>query len=311
MADPKIVNPHDSFFHAAMEHPPVAIDFLNHHLPEKIRQGLDVESLRLLPTTYVDTNLRNRFSDVVFHCKLADKPAYIGILVEHQSKPDKLLQLRVMQYLFGLLNSINRRQPGQLLPAVYTLVFYHGKETPYPYSLNLLDCFDDPLNIMDDVFQRPLSLIDVNQLSDEELLQQKWVGPVSMKHIRAENITPYAMAIFEALTRWPLDHPETVELLKLLLNYLFNVGNISDVDAFIEVDMNRLSGPIRSEVMTIAEKLREKGMQEGERKGEQKGLEKAALMMLREGVEMAFIAKVTSLSVADIERLQASLEVRD
>ncbi len=51
-------------------------------------------------------------------------------------------------------------------------------------------------------------------------------------------------------------------------------------------------------------------MQEGERKGEQKGLEKAALMMLREGVEMAFIAKVTSLSVADIERLQALLEVR-
>ncbi len=138
---------------------------------------------------------------------------------------------------------------------------------------------------------------------------------MAFKHIRAENITPYAMAIFEALTRWPLDHPETVELLKLLLNYLFNVGNINDVDAFIEVDMNRLSGPIRSEVMTIAEKLREKGMQEweqkGEHKGEQKGLEKAALMMLREGVEMAFIAKVTSLSVADIERLQASLEVRD
>ncbi len=162
-----------------------------------------------------------------------------------------------------------------------------------------------PLNIMDDVFQRPLSLIDVNQLSDEELLQQKWVGPVSMafKHIRAENIKPYAMAIFEALTRWPLDHPETVELLKLLLNYLFDVGNINDVDAFIEVDMNRLSGPIRSEVMTIAEKLREEG--------EQKGLEKAALMMLREGVEIAFIAKVTNLSVADIERLKATLKNGD
>ncbi len=63
--------------------------------------------------------------------------------------------------------------------------------------------------------------------------------------------------------------------------------------------------------MTIAEKLREKGMQEGERKGEQKGLEKAALMMLREGVEMAFIAKVTNLSAVDIERLRTLLTDSD
>ncbi|MEJ2417991.1 MAG: Rpn family recombination-promoting nuclease/putative transposase, partial [Exilibacterium sp.] len=53
----------------------------------------------------------------------------------------------------------------------------------------------------DTLFQ-PLPLIDVNQLSDEELLQQQWVGPVAMalKHIREADMTPYALRILDALT---------------------------------------------------------------------------------------------------------------
>ncbi len=113
MADTKLVSPHDSLFQAAMEHRPVAINFLDYHLPKKIRQALDIESLSLLPTTYVDTKLRKRFSDVVFRCNLAEKPAYIAIVTEHQSTPDKLLPFRVTQYVFGLLNSINRKHPDQ------------------------------------------------------------------------------------------------------------------------------------------------------------------------------------------------------
>ncbi len=86
--------------------------------------------------------------------------------------------------------------------------------------------------MMTEVFNRPLPLIDVNQSSDEELLQQKWVGPVSMalKHIRDADIAPHALAIFDTLTTWPLDHPETTELLKLLLNYLFPYENTARRD---------------------------------------------------------------------------------
>ena len=59
------------------------------------------------------------------------------------------------------------------------MVFYHGSATPYPYSLNLWDRFDDPLNIMKGVPNRPLPLIDVNQLLDEALQQREWVGPTA------------------------------------------------------------------------------------------------------------------------------------
>ena len=76
--------------------------------------------------------------------------------------------------------------------------------------------------------------------------------------------------------------------------------------------------------MTFAEKLEERGMQkgklegilEGEARGKQEGKIEGkkegitegktdtALKMLNEGVELAFISKVTDFSLAELKRLQ-------
>ena len=64
--------------------------------------------------------------------------------------------------------------------------------------------------------------------------------------------------------------------------------------------------------MTFAEKMEERGKQEGilEGKhegmleGETRGKQDIALRMLNEGVELAFVSKVTDLSLADLKRLQ-------
>ena len=64
--------------------------------------------------------------------------------------------------------------------------------------------------------------------------------------------------------------------------------------------------------MTFAEKMEERGIQKGMQKGKQEGKQEGkiegkqdiALRMLNEGVELAFISKVTDLSLADLKRLQ-------
>ena len=77
---------------------------------------------------------------------------------------------------------------------------------------------------------------------------------------------------------------------------LQNKGNIEDIDSFVESSIEQLSSPIRSKMMTFAEKLEERGIEQSKRD--------IALRMLNEGVELAFISKVTDLSLADLERLQ-------
>jgi predicted transposase/invertase (TIGR01784 family) len=60
--------------------------------------------------------------------------------------------------------------------------------------------------------------------------------------------------------------------------------------------IEQLSSPIRSEMMTFAEKMEERGIEQGKRD--------IALRMLNEGVELAFISKVTDFSLAELKRLQ-------
>jgi len=56
--------------------------------------------------------------------------------------------------------------------------------------------------------------------------------------------------------------------------------------------------------MTFAEKMEERGIQKGKQEGKIEGKQDIALRMLNEGIELAFISKVTDLSLADLKRLQ-------
>ena len=56
--------------------------------------------------------------------------------------------------------------------------------------------------------------------------------------------------------------------------------------------------------MTFAEKMEERGIQKGKQEGKIEGKLDIALKMLNEGVELAFISKVTDFSLAELKRLQ-------
>ena len=279
-------NVHDKFFRASMGHQSVAIDFIQHNFPKKITQALNISTLKLLQQSFINKDLQEYCSDIVFSCELANKPAYLTLLIEHQSNPDKMMAFRIHQYLFGLLGNHRKQYPKKLLPAVYSLVFYHGKTTPYPYSLSLQDCFDDPLNIMSEVLYQDIALVDVNQLSDEALKQQEWIGPVTraLKHIRQQEMTPYALEILASL-HWPMSKYEAKEMLCLLLNYLFREGNIRDIDSFIASSSEQLSSPIRSEMMTFAEQMEARGIQKGIEKGIEKGIKKGIEKGMQQGMQ--------------------------
>ena len=59
--------------------------------------------------------------------------------------------------------------------------------------------------------------------------------------------------------------------------------------------------------MTFAEKMEERGIQKGKQEGKIEGKQDIALRMLNEGIELAFISKVTDLSLADLKRLQEKI----
>ena len=314
MVDP--TNPHDKFFRSSMQNAPIAQAFFQHHLPEQIRNGLNFNAIKLENSTYIDDDLQETISDLVFSCDYIEAnesnngsgAAKVVLLVEHQSTPERFMAFRVYHYLFNMLYSLLKQRPKEQakdpFPAVYALVFYHGKQTPYPYSMKLSDCFDDPLDIMQNMFENPVHLIDVNQLQDDKLKQQQLLGIMTsaLKHSRDRNIGRYLLQLMQDLNSMDLEDHLALKFIRTVLNYLLGVGNATNVEHFMKESW-RLPEPIRGEFMTIAEKLRAMGAEEGLEKGK----EEVAINLLKDGSTPEFIARITGLELTLIVKLQAQL----
>ena len=82
------------------------------------------------------------------------------------------------------------------LPPIHTMVFYHGQQTPYPYSLDLRTQFHTPEQA-EHTLQGPPQLIDLLQPPDTLLLQQDRAGLFSyfFKHVRDDDVLPALAAL--------------------------------------------------------------------------------------------------------------------
>lgn len=92
-----ITNPHDAFFKQFMTRPEIAADFLTQHLLADVLALLDLATLDEQKESFVDPDLRQHFSDVLYQVQTKrGKPLYIYQLFEHKSYPDKGVALQVL-----------------------------------------------------------------------------------------------------------------------------------------------------------------------------------------------------------------------
>jgi predicted transposase/invertase (TIGR01784 family) len=300
---PKTVRtPHDRFFRAAMSDIRVARDFLATYLSPAVYQQLDLNSLQLMPTSYVDKALKMVLSDVVYKAKLKDGTmAYIHILCEHQSTCDPLMPFRVWQYVINIWADHIKQDKSQSnkLPLVVPLVFYSGS-SPYSGATDIRDLIHAPQPLIEEVlFKQTFQLIDVNQLSEDELQQQQWAGMMAliMKHIRDRDIVLFLKRILGSLKR--LEQIEGTDFVILLLNYCLNIGETLNIQEFVATVRQGLSQETGEKVMTIAEQLKAEGKLEAIKKIIAKGFEKN--MTLKE------IHDLTGLSFKELEKLSQEI----
>lgn len=141
----KINNPHDKFVKHTLGNPVGAKAFIQHHLPAEIVQKINLDSLRISNKSYVTPKFKDLEDDLVFECEINQQPGYIYTLVEHQSTPDYLLPLRLIEYKISLIREFLKGKPEKTpWPIIINMCLYHGEEKPYPYPTNIYDYFVDP-----------------------------------------------------------------------------------------------------------------------------------------------------------------------
>ena len=91
-------NPHDVFAKSVMSKIENAKDFFYGVLPEDLRKLIDLETLKLEKESYVDEELSEYFSDIVYTCMYRSSPVKLVLLFEHKSFVPQYPHLQLLQY---------------------------------------------------------------------------------------------------------------------------------------------------------------------------------------------------------------------
>ncbi len=290
--------PHDALFKNFMTQPATACDLLEFHLPPELRQLCDLSTLRLESGSFIENNLRACYSDVLYSLKTTAGDGYVYALIEHQSSPDKHMAFRMMRYAIAAMQS-HLEAGNDQLPLVIPMLFYHGMVTPYPYPMSWLHAFNQPA-LAGRLYSRDFPLIDVTVIPDNEIMTHRRIALLELlqKHIRQRELSELSdqlvMVIASGYT--------TEDQLKAAINYIIQVGDTADPEAFLRSLANRLPQHEES-LMTIAQKLEQKGEARGEANGLKKGKLEVARTMLANGLDYATVMKMTGLSEEELAQI--------
>lgn len=92
-----------------LRHPDTARDFIDIHLPASLRKLCDLTTLKLEPNSFIDEDLRQYYSDLLWSVKTQEGAGYIYVVIEHQSKPEELMAFRMMRYSIAAMQTILMR----------------------------------------------------------------------------------------------------------------------------------------------------------------------------------------------------------
>nr|AFK90432.1 hypothetical protein [Salmonella enterica subsp. salamae] len=303
--------PHDATFRQFLTQPDIARDFMELHLPAELRAICDLSTLKLESGSFVEDDLRQYFSDVLYSLKTTAGDGYIHVLVEHQSTPDKHMAFRLIRYAVAAMQR-HLEAGHKKLPLVIPVLFYTGKRSPYPYSTRWLDEFDDTA-LAGKLYSSAFPLVDVTVIPDDEIAGHRSMAALTLlqKHIHQRDLAELVDRLAPILLAGYLSSSQVISL----VHYIVQAGETSDAEAFVRELAQRV--PQHGDaLMTIAQQLEQKGIekgiqqgiQQGIQLGEQRGIEKGKLevarTMLQNGIDRNTVMKMTGLTEDDLAQIR-------
>src|ERR1700677_33966 len=164
----KIHNAHDILAKRFLTNLSVAVDFLKAHLPAAVSGRCIFATLKITATSYIEEDMRTHLADILYEVEIDGRAGFIYVLLEAQATALKFMPLRYVRYTSSIWKNHAENNPAKGLPVIIPLLLYTGRKSPYPYSLDFADCFEDPA-FAREVLNQPVSLIDLSVTSDDEI----------------------------------------------------------------------------------------------------------------------------------------------
>ncbi|MCL4727218.1 MAG: Rpn family recombination-promoting nuclease/putative transposase [Candidatus Kuenenia stuttgartiensis] len=304
----EIINPHDKFFKETFSIKKNVIDFLQGTFPPEILKKLDLSTLTQDNNSYIDEELKEHFSDIVYTCFCKDKELRITLLFEHKSYAAVCPYLQLMKYLLKIWEA-NSKQMQRLIPVI-PVILYHGKDTWKARR------FRDYFEGIDEEFLRFIPefeylLTDLSFYSNEEIKDKVFrrvslqITMLLMRNIYNDKILGDKLKAFFEIGKQYFEEGEGLKFLESVIRYLYYASDIEEervIDTLKEIseEGGRLS-------MTIAARLIEKGKMagraEGKVEGKVEGRVEGRIEGLKEAIEIGLELKYGVEGLRLLERI--------
>ncbi len=314
--------PHDLFVRYTLGQPERAAAELRAALPPRVVSQVDWSTLQRESGSVVDPELRETQSDLLFSARLrGGGPVLFYVLLEHQSRVDGWMALRMLRYVVRQLEHWQKTNPGsEKLPVVVPLVMYHGPDGAWSAPRRVEELFELP----DEAETREpwLALVprfeylldDLTAERAEALMARP--GPalarlalLVLRYGRTEELV-HRLQGWTALFAEVHAAPHGDEELSLVVRYLFQVG-----DRTVRTEMGRVLRSVmqthRAEELmrTYGEELIEQGRQQGLEQGRAQGLEQGRAQGRAEGVLQILAVRGWLVSEQDRQRILTCTDV--
>ena len=308
-----VAHPHDKFFKETFGRAELARSFFQAHLPPRLVQEVAWDTLRLESGQFVDERLAGRCSDLLYSVELRDQQMLLYLLFEHQSTLDPDMPFRLLVYMVRIWEDWHKRAKpaGAKPPCILPLVLYQGAGA-WTVSTQFRDWLAVPDELRGELAPyQPDFQYAVADLSQLPLDQMQGSLPLQvilalMRATAQEGLEEWLARFGEAVGRW-LAQPDRAGLARVLLTYALStdVKRPSTVEAFVGKVNDQT---VKSDVMSIAEQLIQKGRQEGVASGTLIGRIQGYQGAL--GFQVNTVEELMAKDLASLEALLSELEGR-
>ncbi len=269
-------NSHDIYAREVLSHPDNAASELREILEPELVASLDLDNLIPESTNFFTEDQRAEYGDILFRTTLNQRPAFIYILIEHQTKNDPLMAYRLLSYMVHIWRRYLDKHPNaKTLPAIIPLVVHSSRSTrrwtaPTQFA-DLIKADDPTRTLLTDFVPHFRYLVDdVSPLTIDQLrareLNQPLMLMLFMQKIVGRNPDVISdmmdnVDLFEQI----LHGPDGARLLTQAFNYLFTLRQGSYTT--LQPLTNKLGPKAEEIIVTIAETLRNEGRTEGRTEG--------------------------------------------
>jgi predicted transposase/invertase (TIGR01784 family) len=307
----QLPTPHNNFFHFALSHLPNARGLIETQLSQAALAEMNLDTLQLQTGSFVDADLREKFSDLLFSVELnnsvadgASKQTLVYFLFEHKSQSDPLTVLQLLSYLVRIWEQ--RARDGVQLCPVVPLVVYHG-ETGWTAARSLAELVTSTPGLAEyQIHFRP-PLLDLSRLDDHEILGEPVLRNTLrlLKYSRSKQLVDKLAEILRIIGS---ELPERIlaDWIQAIGVYVMTVNKNIDHEQYKQTLASIL--PTQFEPGSLADRLLIQGREEGR----EEGLVMGKIQMLQDllGEKPTATSLLVNLSLDSLTAQLAELQQR-